>query len=300
MPASKQVHQRNVRDLLSWAHVYLMERGLPEPFADVEVLLARALRIERWRLSWSGEIAVELALETLFRDWVDRRGRFEPLHYLLGLREFWSLDFQVTSDVLIPRPETEILVEETLRCARFFERERNLKILDVGTGSANIAVVLAKELPGAKVVAVDCSANALGVAARNCRNHGVSQRVSLLCSDLALALRSDARFSLVVANLPYIDRAGLDFLPSDVRNYEPRVALDGGEGGTEILDRLVQVAPSLLENGGFCLLEIGAGQSEWLRTRIKTTSGFMDTRFVQDLNGVERVFVVRKEESPRG
>ncbi|MBI3014557.1 MAG: peptide chain release factor N(5)-glutamine methyltransferase [Candidatus Tectomicrobia bacterium] len=284
-----------MRDLLSWAHAYLRDRGLPESLADAQVLLARALGIERWRLPWSGEIAAEAAGEAQFRDWVVRRGRFEPLHYIQGFREFWSHDFQVTPEVLIPRPETEILVEEALRCARLLGREGNLNILDVGTGSANIAVILAGELPRAKIVAIDCSPGALRVAAVNCRDHGVAQRVFLLCSDLLLALRPEVRFPLIVANLPYIDRAGLDILPLDVRNYEPRVALDGGQGGTRILDSFITVVPALLEEGGFLLLEIGAGQSEWLRTRTEPILEFREVRFVRDLSGVERVYVARRE-----
>lgn len=257
--------------------------------------MSRVLGEERWRLCWLADSGVEIHDQDRFREWIVRRGQFEPLHYILGVREFWSLDFRVTPQVLIPRPETEVLVEESLRCARTLGPEKSLNILEIGTGSANIAVALARELPRARIVAVDCSLEALRVAAANCREHGVAGRISLLCADLASSLGGRAHFFLVVANLPYVARSELDFLPSDVRNYEPRVALDGGEGGVQAMGRLIAAAPFFLENGGFLLLEIGPEQAEWLRAKSEETGRLQTQRIVRDLAGRERVFVGRKE-----
>lgn len=287
--------KRTVKELISWAQAHLLERGLPEAAADAEVLLSGVLGQERWRLAWMGNSTVKICEQARFREWVTRRGEFEPLHYILGVREFWSLDFRVGPQVLIPRPETEILVEEALRCSQVLGPERNLKILDVGTGSGNIAVALARELPRAKIVAIDCSPGALRVAAENCRVHGVLERVSLLGGDLVSPLGRKARFPLVVANLPYIDPAQLDFLPEDVRNYEPRVALDGGKNGIQTIARLFATVPSCLADGGFFLVEIGPGQSGYLRGGCGENRGLQPVRITRDFAGVERVFVSRKE-----
>lgn len=249
--------------LLSEGEIRLKACGVQGARLDAEVLMARALGIER------GALAARLGVENpiseesarTFRRYVKRRALGEPVAYIIGEREFWSLAFEVTPAVLIPRPETEILVEEAITVSRRLDRRSGepLRAVDVGTGSGAIAVALASELPEARIAAIDSSPEAIAVARRNADRHGVAGRIDLIEGDLLSPLMSGGagpEWHLVVSNPPYIAEEERESLMREVRDHEPERALFAGPGGMASIERIVPQAARLLVPGGWLLLEI--------------------------------------------
>ncbi len=220
-----------------------------------------------------------------YRTLIRRRGDGEPVAHLTGRREFWSQTFAITPDVLIPRPETELVVERALAVAG--PRDRPLRILDLGTGSGALAVALAVELPAALVTAVDCSEAAVAIARRNAATAGVAERVEAVVSDWTAALDPTTRFDLVVGNPPYVPSDALAALAPEVRR-EPRLALDGGVDGLDAYRRLVPAASRMLRPGGTVLLEVGAGQAAAVAALL-AAAGLVEIGRHADLAGIERV-----------
>ncbi len=198
-----------------------------------------------------------------YKKGLKRRLAHEPTQYITGHQEFWSLDFLVSPAVLIPRPETELLVEAVLKhLTRSEPGGAAPRILDVGTGSGILAVTLATELPEAQVVAVDRSWEALKVARENARRHKVEQQIHWVLADLVAALAPRALFEVIVANPPYVPTADWEQLPPEIKEYEPRLALDGGPDGLEVIRALVPAVQPLLQPDGLLALEVGQGQAE--------------------------------------
>lgn len=228
-----------------------------------------------------------------------RRAMREPLQYLLGTQEFCGLEFEVNPAVLIPRPETELLVETAERClGKQAGVEGRPVIADVGTGSGCIAVALARRLPAAVVYAVDCSAEALQVAQRNAERHGVAARVIVLKGDLVAPLETRGlagRLDLVVSNPPYIAERNWEDLQPEVRLFEPRVALAGGEDGLAVYRRLIPAASGLLHVGGWLIVEVGQGQAEAVRRLIDGTGRYGAVEVRPDHAGILRVVFGRRE-----
>lgn len=252
---------------------------------DAELLLLRAMGRERAWLLTHPEAEVSAEEAERFDGWVARRARHEPVQYILGEAEFYGLTFKVTPAVLIPRPETEHLVEETLRRVG---RDARARICDVGTGSGAIAVALAKYLPQALVTAVDLSDAALAVARENAERHGVAERVRFVDSDLLGAV-ADERFDVVVANPPYVAEG--EELETQVRAWEPHAALFAGKTGLDVYEKLIPQAWAGLVPGGWLLLEIGHGQREALAGLL---GAWDDVEFVADLQGIPRVAIARR------
>jgi release factor glutamine methyltransferase len=222
---------------------------------------------------------------------VEQRATGVPMQYLTGHQEFYGLDFEVTPDVLIPRPETELLVEIALELIG--ETKRSAFVCDVGTGSGCIPVVLLRERPNMRAIGLDISANALRVAARNAARHGVSNRLTLIASDCFAALNPSDAFNLISSNPPYIAEDALSHLQREVRDHEPRVALTPGGDGTRIIRRLITDAPIFLKSGGHLLLEIGFDQHEAIRQLIDAQVWqLLDIH--KDLQGIPRIVVLRK------
>jgi len=250
--------------LLEWTTDYLKGHGSEGPRLDAEVLLAEALGCQRIELYTAFDDVPGEGPRCAFRAMVRRRAEGTPVAYLVGHREFYSLSFRVTPDVLIPRPETELLVMAVLDLAkegassRQGDRQapRAWKIADVGTGSGVIAVCVAKHLAASRVTAIDLSPAALAVAEQNARDHGVADRIEFLESDLLAATPADGQFDVVVSNPPYIAAAEMEKLSRDVRQFEPKLALQAGLRGTEVIESLIAQAPERLRPGGHLLMEI--------------------------------------------
>jgi release factor glutamine methyltransferase len=281
--SSKVKSTETVREALLSATAKL--HSLATGRRDAELLLMRVVGRDRaWMMTHAD---AELTTEQIsrFEKWVARRARQEPVQYIVGETEFYGLTLRVTSAVLIPRPETEHLVEAVL--ARV-GRGAAVRICDVGTGSGAIAVALAHALPLARVMAVDLSAAALDVARENAERHGVAERVRLVESDLLHAVRGE-RFDVVVSNPPYVAEG--EVLEAQVREYEPREALFAGPTGMEIYPRLIPEAWEVLAPGGWLLMEIGHGQREALAELLM---GWDGVEFVADLQGIPRVAIAQR------
>lgn len=244
--------------LLQWTAGYLKERGSESSRLDAEVLLAHALGCERIMLYTRFEEEPNDAVRTAYRELVKRRADGAPVAYLVGKREFYSLPFTVTPDVLIPRPETEFVVVGLLDAAKAYSPAGggSVQIVDVGTGSGILAVCAALKLPQARVTAIDVSPAALAVAKSNAERHGVAQRIEFLESDLFAAVPTDRRFDFIVSNPPYVTTAEMAVLDRDVRDYEPHLALEAGPRGTEVIERLIPQAAERLASGGRLFIEL--------------------------------------------
>ena len=271
---------------LRWAIPLLAASGGDTPRLDAEVLLGHVLSLTRAQLHTHRDDPLPPDAARRYRDLVARRAHGEPVAYLVGTRAFYDLDLYVDRRVLIPRPETEMLVEEALAwCGR--ADARCTRIADVGTGSGALAVTLARHLPEARVWAVDRSPEALAVAARNVARHGLEGRVWPVCGDLLAPLRGP--FDAIVANLPYVPSARLPELDVGVRAYEPRTALDGGPDGLDVVRRLLPQAAERLARPGLLLLEIDEGQGAPAADLVARALPGARVAVRRDLAGLERM-----------
>jgi release factor glutamine methyltransferase len=250
-----------VRRLLEWTEEFLRKKGVEAPRLEAQILLAHALGCKKIDLYVRHEEEPPESKRAAFRDMIKKRAEGMPVAYLVGYRDFYSLDFAVTPAVLIPRPETETLVMEALRVVKPLDAPR---VLDVGTGSGCIAVTIARQHKTARVTATDLSADALAVAGTNAQRHGVTDRVTFVQGDLFVPVSPEA-FDLVVSNPPYIAREEFASLEPGVRDFEPRLALDGGIDGLDYYRRIANEVPRVLRPGGTVLVEIGATQEPAVR-----------------------------------
>jgi len=276
----------------------LARAGCPEPRADAEVLLAHVLGEERSRLILRRDEPLAPRAAAAFARCLARRTCREPVAAITGEREFWSLAMRVTRSVLIPRPDTETLVEEALALLARIGR-RGARVIDVGTGSGCVAVALAHERPDVRVWAVDRSARALRVAGENVARHGLSRRVRLrrgdwLAASGAGALNRIPQADLIVSNPPYVTAAQWKRLPPEIREFEPRGALVGGKDGLAFYRRLARRAPERLRAGGWIALEVGAGQANAVADLLRATGRFRGIRVRRDLAGIPRVVSANK------
>jgi release factor glutamine methyltransferase len=282
-----------VGGLLNWTAQFLAQKGSEFPRLDAEVLLAHTLgckRIDLYGLRFGEPASAEARRR--YRDLVRRRVEGCPVAYLVGRKEFFSLEFEVTPAVLIPRPDTELVVTECLDLARGMPEPR---VLDVGTGSGCLAVAVAKQHPGALVTAVEISPDALAVARRNAERHAGAGRVRFLEGDLFGPLGAGEQFDFILSNPPYIPRDAIRTLAPGVRDYEPHLALDGGPDGYAVLDRLVAGAKDYLVAGGHLVVEIGSPQEEPARQRIAAHGEYELADTVFDYSGHPRVLRARRK-----
>jgi release factor glutamine methyltransferase len=278
-----------VLELLRWTTDYFRAKGIETPRLDAEVLLAFALGTDRLRLYLDFEKPVQSEERARFRELVKRRADERvPVAYLTGVREFWSLPLAVTPDVLVPRPETEVLVEAVLAELPDVEAERTA--FDLGTGCGAIALALAKERPKLRVVAGDVSEAALAIAGRNASTLGLSDRVRFLLGD-AFAPVQGERFDVIVSNPPYLAESEAAALAPELA-HEPRGALYADEGGAALLRRIAREAPLFLRPGGLLALELAPAQADEM-TQCLAGCGFEGPRLHRDLGGTPRVITAR-------
>jgi release factor glutamine methyltransferase len=274
-----------IRSLLAWMAQDFSALGLDTPRLDAEVLIAHVLGIDRVRLYMDLDRPLAAAELAEIRALVVRRRRREPVAYIVGQREFYRRAFAVSSAVLIPRPDTETLIERALE---LLPSAAPARVLDLCTGSGAIAVTLAAERPLSHVTATDLSSDALAVARGNAQRHGVLERMRLLQGDLFAALPPGERFELLVANPPYVRAGDVAGLAPEL-HHEPVLALSGGDSGLDVLTRLCDEAAGWLSEQGVLLFEVGAGQAPQVAERLARQPGLAEVRSHRDLGGVERV-----------
>ncbi len=277
-----------VRRILEWTSGYLRRGGVETARFEAELLLAHALRTERLDLYLHPDRPLSEAERARFRELIRKRREGVPLAYLLGTVEFLDVTLRVDRRALIPRVETEELVELLLQdCdAQAQAQGPGWRVLDLGTGSGAIVIALLKRWPQARAVAVDRSRDALELARENARANGVDGRIHWVQTDWLRGLR--ASFDLIVSNPPYVPSEEYAHLPREVRVYEPRLALDGGPRGLRELARIAEEAPKHLTPGGRLYLEIGAQQAEDVRRLLEETRAFASVEVLQDLSGRDR------------
>jgi len=301
----------DIRSALKEAMARLRAADVPSHTLAAELLLMHVLGRDRTWLYAHPEERFETDAAAKYFALVARRAAGEPTQYLTGKQEFWGLEFEVTPAVLIPRPETEHVVEVALerlgvrsmaRRSGARESGARLRIADAGTGSGCLAVALARELPQAGVFATDISAAALEVARRNAARHGVARRIHLLQTDLLEALtvspvatsHESLPFDLIVSNPPYVARAEAASLQREVREHEPEAALFGGPTGVEIYTRLTEQAGRLLRSGGTLVLELGYGAADHVRALVTAQGIWVNTSITKDLAGIPRVLATER------
>jgi release factor glutamine methyltransferase len=272
--------------LLDWTTQYLKEKKAETPRLDAEVLLAHVAGCSRIQLYMRFDEPASDAVRGKYRELVKQRNEGCPVAYLVGYKEFYSLRFAVTPSVLIPRPETEILVMEAIRLAKPMTAP---KILDIGTGSGAIAIALAKHLPSAKLTATDLSPEALAVARQNAHALSLADRLRFLNGNLFEPVPADERFDLIVSNPPYIGDEEWDALPASVAKFEPKLALDGGAAGLEVIKKLLVEARAKLNPNGYLLIEIGAGQASAVTELFMAEPGWRTISVMPDHAGLPRV-----------
>jgi len=315
----------SVREAVRAGAERLSKAGIDNARLDAEVLLRHVLGVEKAEFYLGLDLALDVAAERQFHKLLLRRAGREPVAYITGHKEFWSLDFVVTPAVLIPRPETELLVELALARATivpphpslspvvggegkregagdsrsdafaYLDCKPPLRILDVGTGSGAIAVSLAKELLQSRISAVDISAAAIEIARLNARRHGVEDRVEFFCGNLFEPVTAEREgYDLIVANPPYIRSGDLPALAPEVWKWEPITALDGGADGLLYYRRIIAAAGDYLKSGGSILLELGDAMGEAVAQLFADAGGFDPAQVYRDYTGKERVIVAAK------
>ncbi len=273
----------NISSALASGAEKLAEHGIAEARREASSLLAFALDRDATFLIAHPEYSLSDAELSRFADVVDRRARHEPFQYIVGKQEFFGLDFEVTSDVLIPRPETEILVEEAVRILSAFDSPR---FCEVGVGSGCISVAILHSIPAATAIAGDVAAAAVAVTGRNAARHQVADRLELRETDLFDGI--EGAFDMIVSNPPYVPDEQVGSLQAEVRLYEPRVALSGGPDGTALTARLVSDSVGHLRSGGVLLLEIGFDQAERVSGLFRPDI-WAEVGFLPDLQGIPRI-----------
>ncbi len=278
----------SVLRLLNWTTDFFKAAGNESSRLEAEVLLAESMGCKRIELYTRFEEVPAAGVRDAFKALVKRRGEGVPVSYLVGRREFYSLEFEVEEGVLIPRPETEQLVLTVLDRIKQKEIGEPM-IADVGTGTGAVAVAIAKQSPAAKVIAIDISPQAVALANKNAEKHGVSDRVYATESDLFAKLKASRTFDFIVSNPPYVTTNELIDLDPTVRDHEPHLALDGGPEGTDVIERLLAETPARLNDGGELLIEIGPSIAPRVEQLIHDAPGLKFIAMLKDLAGLERV-----------
>lgn len=278
--------------VLQWTTGYFQRNNIQQPRADAEVLLAHVLGVQRIDLYLRYDQPLTSDELARYRDTVRRRAAHEPTQYIVGQQEFWSLELSVDPAVLIPRPETELLVERAIQLLA----DAPARVLDLATGSGAIALALATECPAAQILATDASVRALQVARHNARRHHLAERVTFVAMNLFTAFSpGQTGFDLIVSNPPYIGADEFDRLPAEIARFEPRQALWGGNPqGLGIILEIIATGLTCLRPEGTMLLEIGQGQAELLDELLQANSAIGQYQFHNDYSGILRVLEIRQ------
>ena len=282
-------HGWTVKKILDWAAEYFQKNDIENPHLEAEILLAHALGMKRIDLYIKFEKELDQNELSRFKEYVIRRKGHEPSAYITGIRSFMSLDFIVTRYVLIPRPETEILVEAAMDIAKNISEPR---ILDIGTGSGAVAISIAKYIKTAKVCGTDVSRGAILVAIENSRKHGVLERVSFEVADLFP--KEAMKFDIIISNPPYIKSGNINSLAPEIKDFEPNVALDGGDDGLKYYRMITREAKEHIEKNGHIIMETDPGLVKEVGLLLNE-NGFGNIIIKKDINGLDRIIMAALE-----
>jgi release factor glutamine methyltransferase len=274
--------------LLTWTAEYFAKRGGESPRLDAEVLLAHARGCKRIELYTAFDDQPKPEVRDAFKALVKRRAAGEPVAYLVGRREFYSIELEVTPDVLIPRPETELLVIAALDWLKAREIKEP-RVADVGTGSGAVAVAIAKHSAGSAVTAIDKSPSALAIAAQNAKRHRLDGKIAFVESDLFASVEAGQRFDVIASNPPYVTTGELMGLDPGVRDYEPKLALDGGPEGVTVIEPLLRQSVERLKPGGAVFVEVGPAIAGRVERLVAETPGLDPLPTQKDLAGHDRI-----------
>jgi release factor glutamine methyltransferase len=277
-----------IKKVLDWTTGYFTKHQMENPHLEAEILLSHALNAERIKLYIDFEKEIDKKSLEVFKGFITRRAKREPTAYITGNKHFMSLNFKVTQDVLIPRPETELLIENAIELSKAYNG--NITVLDIGTGSGAIAVSLAKFIDNAEIYATDSSKKALEVAALNAKRHGVEGKIKFIETDLFP--KENLKFDIIISNPPYIKTSDISGLQPEIKDFEPVAALDGGADGLDFYRKIMEKASEYIKENGSILLEIGADQSKDVVGIIKNKLALKNIRVKKDLSGLDRVVIV--------
>jgi release factor glutamine methyltransferase len=303
-----------IQKLLNWITEYLTEKGIDSPRLSAELILSHVLGLKRIELYTQFDKPVAKEQLDKLHELVKRAGQHEPIAYLTGKIEFYSLELNVTPDCMIPRPETELLVERAIEflrtCAdksqmvtsnlRQAISDKRFAICDLCTGCGCIAIAIAKNFPDARIIATDISDAALAVAAKNIEKHQLSDRIKLLCGDLfdPLVPKLDVnKFDLIICNPPYVSTAEFEKLQKNVKDYEPKPALLAGEDGLDIYRQIIEKADQFLKPDGALMLEIGYAQGKKIKELLEQAGYFSQIKIEKDFHNNDRIAIARKQKA---
>lgn len=276
-----------ISSLLDWTTLYFTKYAIQEPHLEAEILLAHSLSVKRIELYVQHERILTADELARFKQLILRRIKKEPVAYIIGCKPFMSLDFFVNQDVLIPRPETEKLVEIAVDIAK--TRDETISVLDIGCGSGAIAISIAKYALNTSIVATDSSEKAVYTANQNAQKHGVQDKITFYQGNLFEPIPSDLKFDIIVSNPPYIQSSEINNLQIEIKDFEPIAALDGGADGLDFYRNIISHAHGFLKQNGLILLEMGAGQSKSIRNIIDSNPSFGNIKIFKDHGDIERV-----------
>ncbi len=282
-----------IKSLLDWTTIFFKNHKIEEPHLEAEILLSFALNIKRIQIYTMFEKVLNQEELAAFKKLIIRRIRREPTSYIIGRKSFMSLDFIVDKNVLIPRPETEILVESAIDIIKELNKE-NTNVLEIGTGSGAIAISIAKYCPNTKIIATDISQKALEIAQKNSEHHKTDGNVQFIAGNIFENLNKDLKFDLILSNPPYIKTAEIQNLQPEIKNFEPLVALDGGQDGLDFYRKISKEAHNYLQQNGYLILECGYEQSKKVIDLIKNSYEYSRIYSKKDLNGIDRVVIAEK------
>ena len=285
---------------LTWAETYLKRFKIPEAKIDAEYLLSHILKCKRQELYLNPDTQLTNQEINTFKGFIQKRSKREPLQYIIGEEEFRGLVFKVTRDVLIPRPETELLVEEAVSLISNLQTPapKQPTIIDLCTGSGCIAVSIAKEIEECRVYATDISEKALAIAKENAKRHSVENRISFLQGSFLEPLKGkglEGKIDIMLSNPPYVSKKDMKKLQPEIKEYEPPLALYGGEDGLDSYRTIIPEALTYLKNGGYLILEIGYGQAEGVKELFGKNLAYGEIEIIKDLSGIERVVKAKRE-----
>lgn len=283
---SRKSDKWTIDEILKWTTGYFAEKGIATPRLDAEILLAHALSTERLYLYLNMDRPLSSVERSLYRDLVKRRALREPVALITGKKEFWSTTFRVVPGVLIPRPETEVLVEVVLQ---EIQGAQSPQVLEIGTGSGAISVTVARQKPGSWIVATDIDTAAVAVARLNAADTGVSDCIDFAVMNLFDGILPHPRFHVICSNPPYVPTHVVPTLAPEITRFEPLRALDGGPDGLDAFRKIVAQAPQFLKPTGSLILEMGDEQEEAVRSLFSSEAGLSEVQFFRDLSGKPRV-----------